>query len=369
MRIERIDIYHVNMPMKATWRAAFGDEEAIDSVIVHISASGHDGWGESAPYRSPRYSPEWADGAFRLLRDWLGPAILGKDIPSGQALQRHLKPFKGNFFAKAALDIAWWDARGNHAGEPVGALIGGQRPDVTVGADIGVQDTIDGVLAAVESSLRQGYARVKLKFQRDSGLETVRAVREAFPKAVVHIDCNSSLTLDDLPLLKQLDRFELAMIEQPLAYDDLLDHARLQEQLQTPLCLDESITTLDSARKAIELGACRWINIKVGRVGGITNALAIHDHCQDAGIPCWIGGMLESSLGQASSLAVATLPNVRYPSDIFPSARFYHQDLSEPEIVLSGPSTVAANTAPGLGFSPNADQLRAHAVQRASLVA
>lgn len=367
MKVAEIELFRVAMPMKEPWRTAFSEETAIDAVLVRIRADGVDGWGETAPYRQPQYSPEWADGAFILLRDVLGPCLLGRDIASGQALQEILQPFKGNQFAKAGLDNAWWDAQAKLEDEPLWRLIGGRSPTVTVGADIPVMDEVTELLAAVDRAINAGFRRVKLKFRRGWGVEMVARVREAFPDATIHVDCNCGFSLMDLPMFRELDQLDLAMIEQPLAFDDLLDHARLQAELVTPICLDESIVSVDRARKAIDIGACRWVNIKPSRVGGLTNAIALHDYCRERGVPCWVGGMLESAVGQGPALALATLPNMQYPADVFPSSRLYEQDLSEPEIVLSAPSEVAAPETPGHGFRPVAERLARRTLQRALL--
>lgn len=357
MLIDEIELFHVAMPLKAPWRTAFGEETAIDSILVRLRGEGEEGWGETAPYRLPQFSPEWASGAFALLRDVMAPALIGKRIDRAEVLQRELAPLKGNHFAKAGLDTAWWDLAAKLAGKPLWKMIGGKGPDAIVGADIAVMDDLDELVSAVGKAQEDGFQRTKLKFRRGWGLEMVARVREAFPDAVLHVDCNSAFTLDDIAMFRELDRFGLAMIEQPLAYDDLIDHARLQAELNTPICLDESITSVDRTRKAIDIGACGWINIKPGRVGGLTNAIAIHDLCAARDVPCWIGGMLESAVGQGPALALSTLPNVKYPCDIFPSDRLYQTDLSEPEIVLSGPGRITASDQPGHGYWPNSERL------------
>lgn len=365
MHIEEIELFRVAMPMKAAWRTAFGEETAIESVLVRMAGDGVEGWGETAPYRMPHYSPEWAAGAFQLMRDCLGPCLLGAEIDSGETLQRHLAPFKGNYFAKAGLDNAWWDAAARRHGEPLWRAVGGEGPTVSVGADISVQERTEDLVAAVGRAWEAGFRRVKLKFRAASGVSMIEAVREAHPETVLHVDCNSGFTRDDLPLFRELDRLGLAMIEQPLAHDDLIDHAWLRSQLATPICLDESIVTLDRARKAIDIGACDWINLKPGRVGGLTNALAILRYCADHGVPCWVGGMLESAIGQGPALALATLPNIGYPNDIFPSDRLYEYDLAQPEMALSGISEIRAPDTPGHGHRPNPDRLAACTLEHA----
>ena len=367
MKIQAIEIYRVAMPLVYPFRTAFGNDETIESILVKLDGGDQVGWGEAAPWRNPAYSPEWAAGMFLLLRDIMGPLLLGEDIASGEELQGRLSGIKGNQFAKAALDTAWWDLHAKRQGVPLWKLLGGQSPTVDVGADFGIMESIDLLIATIDEAVQAGFKRVKLKYRPGWELEMIDAVRRAFPTTVFHVDCNSAYRIDDVSMLTQLDRYNLAMIEQPLANDDLIDHAKLQKMLQTPICLDESINSPDNARKAIDIGAGRWVNIKPGRVGGITNALAIHHLCAAAGIPCWVGGMLESSVGAMHCLALATLPNILYPSDIFPTSRFYHQDLGTPEMVLSGPSQMTASPTPGIGAEPNPAQLRAMTLESAVL--
>ncbi len=366
MHIDRIDLYRVAMPLLTPWRTAYGEDAVIESVLVRMSSGETSGWGEASPLAAPTYSPEWAAGVFQVARDWLAPRLVGQDVSSGAELQQRLAFIKGNPFARAGLDLAWWDLHAQQHGQPLYRVLGGATPAVWVGADFGVQDTVDELVAKVGQAVAAGFRRVKLKFRPGWDLPMVRAVRQAFPDTVLHIDCNSGYRLDDALLFRQLDEFHLAMFEQPLAHDDLLDHAALQQQVRTPICLDESITSVYKARKALAIGAGRIINIKPGRVGGLTNAVAIHDLCRRQGIPCWVGGMLESAVGVAHCVALATLPGFTYPADIFPSHSYYRQDLGEPEIVLSGPSQVRALDRPGIGTIPNPERLaqlqREHAV-------
>lgn len=352
MRIDDISVFHVAMPLLEPWKTSFGEMRCVDTVLVRLSSEGETGWGEASPYAMPQFCPEWAGGCFQLIANVFRPLLAGQDVASAQDLQARLRPFKGNHFAKAAVDLAWWDLSTRLAGVSLWRAIGGETPEIAVGADIPVQADHRRMLALVAAALEAGYPRVKLKFRPDSGVAMVEAVRSAFPDAVVHIDCNAGFTLDDLPLFQALDSLGLAMIEQPLASNDLVDHARLQAALQTPICLDESITSLDRARKAIDLDAARVLNIKHGRVGGLTNAVAIAAHCRARGIPFWIGGMLESAVGQGPSMALATLPGVSYAADIFPDGRLYGRELSAPAIRLSAPGHMTVSDAPGCGFRP-----------------
>jgi O-succinylbenzoate synthase len=367
MKIEQIDVYHVAMPMKAAWRTAFGEMDRIDSILVRLVADGFVGWGEAAPYAAPQYCPEFAAGAFAIIRDWLGPAILGQEILDGESLQAHLATFKGNQFAKAAIDIAWWDAFAQQRDMPLWKLIGGKSPRVAVGADIPVLENLDLLFHAIDDALEARFGRIKLKFRAGWGPEMIHRVRKTFPEAVIHIDCNSGFSLQDAAMFEELDSLNLAMIEQPLAHDDLIDHARLQKRLRTPICLDESIVSLDRARKAISIGAGRWINLKVGRLGGLTPAISVHDYCRERGVPCWVGGMLESGVGQGPSIALATLNNIAYPADIFPSNRFYVEDLSTPDVLLADPGLVEAPDRPGHGFVPVQERLERSTVQHAAI--
>lgn len=368
MKIERIELYHVAMPLISPWRTAYGEDATIHSVLCRMWSDTCDGWGESSPLAAPCYSPEWGGGIFAVVRDWLAPAILGRDLHHGQDLQDCLKLFKGNPFAKAVLDNAFWTMAARQAGQPLHKLLGATRDEVPVGADFGVLDSIDQLLTDVGQAVADGFPRVKLKFRPGWDLDMLRAVRKQHPTHPIHIDCNSGYTLQDLALFQQVDEFQLAMIEQPLPHDDLVDHAALQRQIRTPVCLDESIVGIRQTVTAIQLQSCRYVNIKPGRVGGLTNAIRIHDLCRDAGIPCWVGGMLESATGAAQAAALAMLDNFTYPADIFPSSRFYHQDLSDPPLCLhrdaqGRPCIAAPHEIP----VPDPARLRQCTVQQATL--
>jgi len=367
VRIDRIELFHVEMPLKSPWRTAYGEDVSIHSLLCRMTSGSLDGWGESTPFAAPCYSPEWAGGAFQLARDWLAPALIGQDIQSGVDLQERLAIFKGNPFAKAALDNAWWSLECKRVGRPLHTLLGATRDGVPVGADFGVGDNVDELLDSVAQAVEDGFARVKLKFRPGWDLPVVRAVRRQHPSLTFHIDCNAGYRLGDVPLFQQLDEFDLAMIEQPLAHDDLNDHAKLQAQIRTPVCLDESMVHLEKARQAIALKSCRYINVKPGRVGGLTNAVAIHNLCQAAGVPCWVGGMLESATGAAHCTALAMLDNFTYPADIFPSSRFYQVDLADQPLLLSTgddgrtPSVKAPTVLP----EPNSERLQEQTLQGA----
>jgi len=333
VRISSVHLYHVAMPLKEPWKTAFGEDQTVETVLAEVQDdNGLSAWAEATPLGSPRYSSEWAGGAFAALRDFFAPTVIGKDFASGSELQDALGAFKGHQFAKSLLDIAWYELASSQVGQPLHKFLGGDDKHVEVGADFGVRASLDELVAKVGSAVDLGYRRVKLKARPGWDAAVVRLVRREFPDLVFHIDCNGGYTLGDLDLFKQLDDQGLAMIEQPLAVDDLIDHAKLQAQLTTPVCLDESITSPARMRQAVEIGSCRYVNIKPGRVGGLTNAIRIHDICAAAQIPAWVGGMQESSIGAAVCTALATLDNFVYPADIFPSDWFYSEDLAAPPV-------------------------------------
>jgi O-succinylbenzoate synthase len=364
MKIDRIELFHVAMPLIYPWRTAYGEDADVHSVLCRMSSGSVDGWGESTPFAAPCYSPEWGGGIFATARDWLAPAILGKDIQSGRQLQECLSIYKGNPFAKAALDNAWWSLKANDVSTPLHQLLGATRDKVTVGADFGIMDSIDDLLGSVSGAIAERFPRIKLKFRPGWDIDMLTAVRKIAPDHPIHIDCNSGYQLTDIDLFRRVDEFHLEMIEQPLQHDDVLDHAQLQSKIQTAVCLDETIVSTHRTRQALELGSCRYINVKPGRVGGLTNAVAIHDMCKEANVPCWVGGMLESAVGSAQCTALAMLDNFTYPADIFPAERFYAEDLSDPPLELTDIDGVPAIAAFAEMPEPVPERLEARTLQR-----
>lgn len=365
MRIDRIEIYHVALPLLYPWRTAYGEDASIHSVLFRMVSGEREGWGETTPFFAPTYSPETASTVFVLNQEVFCPLLIGREFDSAVDLLRVLEPFKGNPFARAGPETAWWDLHARTLGVPLGRLLGAVRDRVDAGADFGVQDSVDQLLAKIQQAVDRGHKRTKLKVRRGWDLEVLRAVRSTFPRHTFHIDCNAGYTLDDLPFFKAVDRLGLAMIEQPLFHRDLHDHAKLQRQLETPICLDESITSLRDFELALELGSCRYLNIKIGRVGGLSVAKALHDRAREAGIPCWVGGMLESGVGAGMNIELAGLAQFTYPGDLFPSAFFYRQDLTEPELVLNEDCTFSLSTVPGTPYRPVLERVRARAVRSA----
>lgn len=352
MRIDAIEAYYVELPLIYPWRTAYGEDPQIHSVLVRMMSGQDEAWGEGTPFYAPTYSPECATSAFFLITEFFAPLLVGRDVESAEQLLEHLSPFKGNSFAKGAVESAWWTLEAKMTDRPLHQLLGGETRDVEAGADFGVQDSYDMLLEKIQGAVDQGFKRVKLKARRGWDLEMLRIVRSAFPDLTIHIDCNAGYTLDDLPFFKAVDELDLAMIEQPLYYDDLIDHAELQKRIRTPVCLDESIKCVRHFENAVRLGSCQVLNIKYGRVGGLSAAVKLHDIARDAGIPCWVGGMLESAIGAGIGIELATLPNFTYPNDLFESRRFYRQDLTKPETHINDDCTFSPSTVPGTPYEP-----------------
>ena len=366
MRIDRLDVYHVAMPLKYPWRTAYGEDADIHSVLVRAASGDHYAWAESTPMFAPTYLTESAGGAFYHVAEVFGPHVVGREYETAEELNSRLAVFKGNTFAKAAIEIAWWTLQVKMTGTPLHTLLGGQEREVVAGADFGIQDSIDMLLGSIQGAVDAGFPRVKLKAAPGWDLEMLSAVRSAFPDTTFHIDCNSGYTLDDLPLFKEIDRLGLAFIEQPLGYADILDHAELARQIETPICLDETIVGVRVTEQALQVGACEYVNIKPGRVGGLTNAVAIHDLCRDAGVPVWVGGMLESAVGVAICIELATLENFTYPGDVWPSSRAYERDLGSPELFLTDRCTFEPFTGPLP--EPDPERLEEFAMRKATVL-
>ncbi len=335
MNLDRIDVYYVVMPLIYPWRTAYGEDADIHSVLVKATSGEHEAWSESTPFFAPTYMPESAGSVFYHVTEVFGPHIVGREYESAEELNARLDVFKGNSFAKAAIEICWWTLQSRITGTPLHKLLGGQTRDVVAGADFGIQDSFDMLLGNIQKAVDAGFPRIKLKVAKGWDLDMLKVVTKTFPDMTFHIDCNSGYSLDDLPFFKSIDGMGLAFLEQPLYYTDILDHAELAKQIDTPICLDETIVNVRAAEQAIRVGACRYINIKPGRIGGLSNALAVHDMARDAGIPVWVGGMLESAVGAAICVELATLENFTYPGDLFPSSRFYTRDLADPPLEFS----------------------------------
>jgi o-succinylbenzoate synthase len=359
MVIEGLDVYWVKAPLAFVWKTSYGDQHHTDTILVRMESGGHHAWGESCPPYVPNYSAEHTLATFHTVREHMAPRLVGQDVGSVHDLLRRLDFVKGNQFARAALEIAWWVLEARRRGVPLHVALGGKGDAVAVGADFGIQDSLDILMRKIQEAIDAGFPRIKLKFRPGWDLDMVSAVRSTFPDFTFHIDCNAAYTPKDTDLFRKLDRYRLAMIEQPLADDgmSLVNHADLQAELDTPICLDESALSLAHVEAAIRLGACRVINIKMARVGGLEASRRIQALCAQHGIPCWVGGMLETAIGGAICAELATLPNFTYPGDIFPSSYFYRNDLGKPEIVVSGRGEIATSRVPGIAQEPDPDLL------------
>ncbi len=364
MHIERVTLREIRMPLIAPFETSMDRTTVRRIVLVEAAVNGVSGWGEVTAGEHPFYSPETTDTAWHILRDFIWPAAKGREFPSAAAFGPMLDHIRGHNMAKAGLETAVWDAEAKQNGEPLWKRLGGTRREIFCGVSIGVQPTVEKLVAAVEKELAAGYQRIKIKIKPGWDAQPCEALRQRFPRIRLMVDANSAYRTEHFPLLKQLERFHLMMIEQPLAWDDLYGHAALQKQLETPICLDECIHTEEQARAAIELGACRIINLKLGRVGGHAAARRIHDLCQSRGIPVWCGGMLESGIGRAHNIAMSTLANFVLPGDVSASRRYWEADIIEPEVEVTPLGTIRVPTGPGIGFQPLLDRIEKLTVRK-----
>ena len=347
----------VRLPLNEPFETSFGSIDSRLIFLVRLEADGLSGWGEVVAAEAPRYSYETVGTACHVIRDFLAPALLSRPLTNVRDLAARFAPFRGHNMAKAGLELAYMDLLAKAGGQSLSQLIGGTLTRIPVGVSLGIQPTIDRLLDRVDQYLRLGYQRIKLKIKPGWDVDVVREVRRQHSEILLSVDANSAYTLEDERHLQALDDFGLLMIEQPLDHDDLIDHAKLQSALATPICLDESITSVRRAEHALELGSCRTINIKIGRVGGYSQALGIHDLCYSEGIPVWCGGMLESGIGRAHNIALASLPGFSLPGDISASSRYFKRDVITPEVFVDENGTVKVPRAPGLGFGIDLDYL------------
>jgi o-succinylbenzoate synthase len=357
MRLDKITLREIHMPLVAPFQTSFGTTTLRRIVLIEAEVDGIIGWGESTAGEDPYYCYETVETAWHILRDHLWPIIKGKEFATAADVSAILAQVRGHNMAKAGLEIAIWDAEAKQKNVPLAKLLGGTRAEISSGVSIGIQPSIPELLAKVEKELAAGYQRIKIKIKPGQDVEPTKALRERFPRIRLMVDANSAYRLEDAPLLKKLDPYYLIMIEQPLGHDDIYSHAQLQRELETPICLDECIHDIEHARAAIEIGACKIINIKLGRVGGHTQARAIHDLCQAKSIPVWCGGMLESGIGRAHNIAMSTLPNFTLPGDVSASKRYWTEDIIEPEVEVTRQGTIKVPTGPGIGYTPRIDRI------------
>jgi len=350
VQIERVGIELLRLPLREAFETSFGSVDSRLIFLVRVLANEIEGWGEVVAAEAPLYTYETIGTASHAIREYLAPAMMSGTLSSMTELAARFARFKGHNMAKAGLELAFVDLMARMQGKPLSAIIGGTRDRVAVGVSLGIQPTLGELVDRVDRYLQLGYQRIKIKIKPGWDIDAIAEIRRRYPKILLSVDANAAYTMNDAARLKLLDDFDLLMIEQPLAHDDLLDHSRLQGQLKTPICLDESITSPRLAEQALELGSCRVINIKVGRVGGYSSAMAIHDLCYERGVPVWCGGMLESGIGRAHNLALASLPGFTLPGDISASARYFHRDVIVPEVEVGRDGTIVVPRGSGLGF-------------------
>jgi len=356
MKIGAVTLREVHLRLLSPFRTSFGVSDRRRILIAQVEADGVTGWGESTAGENPFYSYETVETAWVILRDYLWPVVRGKDVEASQVWDL-FSGVRGHNMAKATLETAIWDAEAKQKSVALRKLLGGPREEIPCGVSIGIQPSMAELMARVEEAVAAGYQRIKIKIEPGLDINPVRALRERFPRLRLMVDANSAYDLEDAALLKQLDQFHLMMIEQPLGWEDIYSHAQLQRQLETPICLDECIHSVEHARAAIETGACRIINIKLGRVGGHTAARRLHDLCQEKSIPVWCGGMLESGIGRAHNIAMSSLANFSLPGDVSASRRYWGEDIIEPEVEVSKQGTIRVPSTPGIGFTPRLDRI------------
>lgn len=351
--ITEIKLHHLKMNLKDPFKTSFGTIQAKEFYITEIiDDQGYSGYGESVAFLTPWYTEETVETNRHMMEDFLIPLLKKHSVNHPDDVFEIFSVIKGNNMAKAALETAVWDLYAKRLNITLSEALGGKKDKIEVGIAVGIQPSIAELIAKITEHLDTGYKRIKIKIKPGEDINVLKEVREAFPDTLIMADANSAYSLDDIDLLKELDQFNLMMIEQPLASDDIVDHAILQEEIRTPICLDESIHSLADARKAVELGSCKIINIKIGRVGGLSEAKRIHDYCLVHQIPVWCGGMLEAGIGRAHNIALTTLPQFILPGDTGPSSHYFKEDIITPEI-YANQGQIIVSKKPGIGYDIN----------------
>lgn len=352
MKIKKITLYHIQMKLITPFITSIGHVEDRELILVEVEdVNGVIGWGEVVAFSSPWYTEETVKTAWHMLEDFLIPIVLNQEIDHPTCVAELFSNLKRNNMAKSGLEGAIWDLYAKQRNLPLARVIGGVYDKIESGVVVSLT-TVEETLQKLADRIEEGYKRIKIKIKPGQDYELLKTIRHHFPDIPIMADANSAYSLDDLDHLKKFDEFDLMMIEQPLHSDDIIDHAKLQKELKTSICLDESITSFEDAKKAIELGSCRVINIKIGRVGGLTEAKKIHDYCNDHHIPVWCGGMLETGISRAHNIALASLPNFTIPGDISASSRYWEKDIIIPEVTVQN-GYIEVPTGPGIGFEVN----------------
>lgn len=358
MKLDTFTLYHLRLPLVAPFETSFGRIDHKECILVKLRAEGLVGYGESAVEHDPGYNYETVGTAWHILKDFISPQILGRDVKDAADFQRHVASIRGHRLAKAGVEMALWDLLGKRDDLSLKQMLGGERDRVEVGVSIGIQESPSALVQSAEEYIRQGYKRIKIKIKPGRDVVDTATLRQAFPDIRLQVDANSAYTLETARALKPLDEMNLLLIEQPLFEDDIWDHRKLQTAFNTPICLDESIVSPRHARYALEMEACRIINIKPGRVGGLSQGVEIHNLCQERGMPVWCGGMLETGVGRASNLAIASLPGFTLPGDISSTNRYFTRDITHQRFALNPDSTIDVPSGPGLGVTIDADALQ-----------
>ena len=366
--IQSIELREICLPLIHFFETSFGRTTERRIVLARVTdADGAEGWGECTAGEGPFYSDEWTDSVWSTLGEFLGPMVLNQRVERAADVFRLMRPVRGHRMAKATLETACWDLEAKKLGVPLWKHLGGTRREISCGVSIGIQDTPDILLEKIRKEVDAGYQRIKIKIKPGWDVAILTRVRKEFPNIHLMGDANSAYTLADVPLFNELDRFELMMLEQPLAHDDIFDHAKLQQQIQTPICLDESIRTAEDATHAIAMGSCKIINVKLGRVGGHSEAKRVEAVARENDIPIWCGGMLESGIGRAHNIAMSTLAGFSLPGDVSASARYWEEDIIEPPVMVSAKGTIMAPDAPGIGFNLNLPRIDALTVRKQTI--
>ncbi len=358
LNIRSIELTEINLPLVHFFETSFGRTYERRVILVRVEdAEGAEGWGEITCGETPGYSDEWTDSAWATAEQILAPMVVGKEVGSAADVWNLMKWVRGHRMAKAGIETACWDLEAKKLGVPLWRHLGGVNREIECGVSIGIQDSIPQLLEKIRVELEAGYKRIKIKISPSWDYDVIKAVRAEFGDILLMGDANSAYTLDDIDKLKSLDEFNLMMLEQPLPYDDIIDHAKLQAQIKTPICLDEPIRSPDDARKAIELKSGKIINLKNGRVGGHTQSKLVEKICREAVMPVWCGGMLESGIGRAHNIAISTLAGYTMPGDVSASKRYWHEDIIEPAVLVSSDGTIVAPNGPGIGFEVISDRI------------
>jgi O-succinylbenzoate synthase len=357
MKIDELILREVPMKLVAPFETSMDRVDSRRVMLVEAIADGVSGWGECVASEDPYYSPETVDTAWIILREHLWPMLKGREFTAAAEVWDSLLHVRGHNMAKGCLEAALWDAEARQKNLPLWKLLGGTQQEISSGVSIGLQVSLEVLASTVKKELEAGYQRIKIKIKPGQDIELVKRLRQEFPKIKLMVDANSAYHLDDWAKLKEFDAFYLMMIEQPLGWDDLFGHIELQKRLSTPICLDECIHSEEQALAAVTLGACKIINIKLGRVGGFTPAKRIHDISRQHGVPVWCGGMLETGIGRAHNIALSTLPNFTLPGDVTASKRYWAEDIIDPEVTVSPRGTIEVPQGPGIGFEPRRDRI------------